>query len=109
MSAREARREANRLEHRIQQAEKHERLSIERRAKREANEEAHRLEQAERDQIAKAESHKRAGEKLAELTDERLRVKAENDEKKRQAKIAEEQAFMARFFPKIRRGSDDDE
>ena len=54
----------------------------------------------------------RASEKLAKLTDERLRVKAESDEKKRQDKIAEEQALRrdieSRFFPK-RRWSDDDE
>jgi len=107
-SAREARREANRLEHRIQQAEKHERLSIERRAKRETNQEAHRLKQAERDREAKVESEESRERKRKTLQQCREQLAREKEEKKRQAKIAEEQAFMARFFPK-RRWSDDDE
>lgn len=108
-SAREARRETNRLEHRIQQAEKHERLSIERRAKREANQEAHRLEQEERDRTAEVKREEVRERNRLRIEQCREGLAREKEERERQAKIAKEQAFRRQYFSSTQWWSDDDE
>lgn len=107
--AREKRRKENQRKHYEQQAEKHEKQRLEREQRKQANREAHRIQQEERDQIAKAESRKRASEKLKAVEKSRAEEKAEKERLEAERRKQADEELFKRLLPPLRRWRSDDE